>query len=47
MRKTSLFLFAVLVVVSGLWVSCGVSPANGKLQVMFSGNIKGNVSPCG
>lgn len=26
---------------------CSVEPAHGKLQVLFTGNIRGNVSPCG
>lgn len=28
-------------------MGCSVSPAEGKLQVMYTGNIRGNVSPCG
>ncbi len=38
-----LLAFAFLMIVSG----CSVSPAEGKLQVMYTGNIRGNVSPCG
>jgi hypothetical protein len=30
-----------------VYVGCGRGPAYGKLQIMYSGNIRGNISPCG
>ena len=48
MRSLSIFVLALLVILSGFLVlGCSKAPAQGKLQVMFSGNIKGNVAPCG
>ncbi len=49
MRKLTILLSALLTaVLSGLLVpGCSVAPAEGKLQVMYSGNIRGNVAPCG
>jgi hypothetical protein len=45
-------LIALLVVVTALTgvfftTGCERAKANGKLQIMYSGNIRGNVSPCG
>jgi hypothetical protein len=45
-------LIAVLVVVMaalGVFITTGCerAKASGKLQIMYSGNIRGNVSPCG
>jgi 2',3'-cyclic-nucleotide 2'-phosphodiesterase (5'-nucleotidase family) len=44
-----LFALLLLVVVASLLVlnGCERAAAQGKLQIMFSGNIKGNVKPCG
>jgi hypothetical protein len=51
MNKTGVVLLAALICVSGLSglliQGCNSSPADGKLQIMFSGNIRGNVAPCG
>ena len=51
MNKTGVVLLAALIVVSGLSgllvQGCNNGPADGKLQIMFSGNIRGNVAPCG
>ncbi|MCB9367400.1 MAG: hypothetical protein H6506_01805 [Calditrichaeota bacterium] len=41
------FSFFVLTSSALLFTGCSVTPAEGKLQVMFTGNIRGNVSPCG
>ncbi|MFZ5432465.1 MAG: hypothetical protein ACOZB3_01705 [Calditrichota bacterium] len=44
-------LIAVLAVLVGLTsvitTGCGRGQASGKLQIMYSGSIRGNVSPCG
>ncbi|MCB1061261.1 MAG: hypothetical protein KDB65_13650 [Calditrichaeota bacterium] len=50
MRKLTVLLSALVAVVMSFgWVltGCSVKPADGKLQVMYSGNIRGNVAPCG
>ncbi len=48
MQKLSFMLLALALVLSGLLsIGCSRAPAQGKLQVMYSGNIKGNVAPCG
>ena len=49
MRKLTILLMTLMAAMLGgqLLTGCGVSPAEGKLQVMFSGNIRGNVAPCG
>lgn len=48
MQKPLLILLA-LVLCAGAVVSpgCKRAAATGKLQIMYSGNIRGNVSPCG
>jgi hypothetical protein len=38
-----LSLSAMAVMITG----CGRGKASGKLQIMYSGNIRGNVVPCG
>ena len=40
-------LAAVIGLTSLIYVGCGRSEAKGKLQIMYSGNIRGNVTPCG
>ncbi len=49
MRK--LVLFSVLLVAASstmLWISgCGRAEAKGKLQIIYTGNIRGSVAPCG
>jgi len=50
MRKLTVLLTALTAAVFAFgWVltGCSVAPAEGKLQVMYSGNIRGNVAPCG
>lgn len=48
MKKTTLVLIALsLSVILSLISGCGRASAHGKLQVIFSGNIKGNTKPCG
>jgi len=50
MRKLTVLLAALTAAVFAFgWVltGCSSAPADGKLQVMFSGNIRGNVAPCG
>lgn len=50
MRKTTTMLTALTALVltfGSLLTGCSSAPADGKLQVMFSGNIRGNVAPCG
>lgn len=33
--------------VTVVYQGCSRAEAKGKLQIMYSGNIRGNVSPCG
>lgn len=40
-------LAALIGLTSLISVGCGRSEAKGKLQIMYSGNIRGNVAPCG
>lgn len=40
---SALSIVAMLTIGAG----CSVEPAHGKLQVLYTGNIRGNVSPCG
>ncbi|MBK8131195.1 MAG: hypothetical protein IPK53_20520 [bacterium] len=50
MRKMTALLTALTALVltfGSLLTGCSSAPAEGKLQVMFSGNIRGNVAPCG
>ncbi|MBU0692185.1 hypothetical protein KKC97_12950 [bacterium] len=51
MNKAGTVLLAALICVTGmtgfLVQGCSSGPADGKLQIMFSGNIRGNVAPCG
>ncbi|NUO19574.1 hypothetical protein HUU59_09025 [bacterium] len=50
MRKLSVLLTVLTAAVFGFgWVltGCSSAPAQGKLQIMYSGNIRGNVAPCG
>lgn len=48
MQKRMVWLLLSLMAVSMLLVTgCQRGQASGKLQIMYSGNIKGNVSPCG
>jgi hypothetical protein len=50
-RRLNAVILAALLCVSGiagfLLTGCSSAPAEGKLQIMFSGNIRGNVAPCG
>jgi len=48
MRKSLTILLVVLLATGAvLYTGCQRAKASGKLQIMYSGNIKGNVSPCG
>lgn len=51
MNKAGTLLLAALICVTGmagfLMQGCSSGPADGKLQIMYSGNIRGNVAPCG
>jgi len=49
MRKVRIILGAAALtwIAAALLVSCSRSEARGKLQVFYSGNIRGSVSPCG
>jgi hypothetical protein len=48
MQKRLIALMVLLLVVAGLaGTGCQRAKATGKLQIMYSGNIRGNVSPCG
>jgi hypothetical protein len=49
MQKVLLAVLAVVIVIGGMMTltSCQRAKAAGKLQIMYSGNIRGNVSPCG
>ncbi len=38
---------ALIGVLAVALVGCSRQPAHGKLQIMYSGNIRGNVVPCG
>ena len=40
-------LAALMGLLAVVYVGCGRTEAKGKLQIMYSGNIRGNVSPCG
>jgi hypothetical protein len=46
-RATTWLLIALVFASAGVYGGCGRAKASGKLQIMYSGNIKGNVSPCG
>lgn len=48
MQKRAMWvLFALMAASAVLYTGCQRAKASGKLQIMYSGNIKGNVSPCG
>ncbi len=49
MLKRLMAVLIVVVAVAGMLVTngCERAKASGKLQVMYSGNIRGNVAPCG
>lgn len=48
MQKTLLVLLALALSLSAaVTTGCKREAASGKLQIMYSGNIRGNVSPCG
>jgi len=49
MQKRIIAVLAVVMAVTGMFITngCERAKATGKLQVMYSGNIRGNVSPCG
>jgi len=49
MRTLTLLVTALVAALfSGLLIpGCSTAPAEGKLQIMYSGNIRGNVAPCG
>ena len=40
-------LAALVGLLAVVFVGCGRPEAQGKLQIMYSGNFRGNVSPCG
>jgi hypothetical protein len=51
MNRTGAAMLAALICLSGIAGSllqgCSSGPAYGKLQIMYSGNIRGNIAPCG
>ncbi len=49
MKKLMFVLSLALMVplVASVYHGCSRADAKGKLQVMYSGNIRGNVTPCG
>lgn len=46
-KRATWTLIALMAVVTVFSAGCQRAKATGKLQIMYSGNIKGNVSPCG
>lgn len=46
-KRTLLGVVSLAAVMLVIAAGCSVSPAEGKLQVLYSGNLRGNVSPCG
>ena len=48
MQKRAMWMLLAVMAASAMIISgCQRAKASGKLQIMYSGNIKGNVSPCG
>jgi hypothetical protein len=49
MQRRLIAILIVVVAVAGVLLvnGCERAKASGKLQIMYSGNIRGNVSPCG
>lgn len=49
MRNLTILVTALITALLGGYVltGCSTAPAEGKLQIMYSGNIRGNVAPCG
>jgi hypothetical protein len=49
MQRRLVALLIVVVAVAGVFATSGCerAKASGKLQIMYSGNIRGNVAPCG
>jgi hypothetical protein len=50
MQKRLLIMAVVVLGLSTMMLTstgCSREKAHGKLQIMFSGNIRGNASPCG
>jgi hypothetical protein len=49
MLKRLIAVLIMVVAVTGMLATngCERAKASGKLQIMYSGNIRGNVSPCG
>lgn len=48
MQKRMMVVLAALVGLAAvIGAGCARGPAQGKLQIMYSGNIRGNVAPCG
>ncbi|HEY3295032.1 MAG TPA: hypothetical protein VGL38_06320 [bacterium] len=49
MQKRLIAVLAVVVAMTGMFITngCERAKAQGKLQIMYSGNIRGNVVPCG
>lgn len=49
MQKRLLVILALVLATGAVfYTGCGTrAKAQGKLQIMYSGNIRGNVSPCG
>ncbi|MBU0509917.1 hypothetical protein KKH27_13930 [bacterium] len=48
MQKRMMVVLATLVGLTAMiGAGCSRGPAEGKLQIMYSGNIRGAVAPCG
>ena len=48
MQKRAMWaLIALMAASTVFYAGCQRAKASGKLQIMYSGNIKGNISPCG
>jgi len=46
-RLIAIIVVVLLAVTAAVNTGCQRAKASGKLQIMYSGNIRGNVSPCG
>lgn len=48
MKTGMMVMLAVLIGATAMGTTgCSRPQAKGKLQIMYSGNIRGNISPCG
>jgi hypothetical protein len=49
MRRVSgwLLILGLIAAIIPFYTGCARRPAEGKLQVFFSGNMRGNPEPCG